>query len=242
MRYLATVVLIAAILVPDLCVADISNTHHDFSYWSWLFPTSSNPRREICVFCHTPHNAMQGGAADAAPLWNHNISEASYNLYASTSMDAAVQSPDGLSKLCLSCHDGTLALDGHSGMTGTRQLGTGFGTDGGLIGTDLRDDHPISFTFSSSLAAQDGGLRDPFTAPSGISGGGTIETDMLFNGKLECSSCHDVHVARNTNVDGQACWGCHVIDGQWYTPPRKPTLSLRVPGENSALCLTCHIK
>ncbi len=219
--------------------ADIRYTHHDFEYWSWAYPTQANPRREICVFCHTPHNA-DTDTADGL-LWNHTITSAAFNTYTSATLDASVPSPNGISKLCLSCHDGTIAVDSHSGMPGTKVLGSGFGTEGGVIGTDLRDDHPISFSYNTALAQNDGGLKDPSSSPSGIPGGTTIENDMLFDGKLECSSCHDVHVPRNDNSQGN-CWGCHVIDGQWSTPPKKLTLSLRVGNEKSALCLTCHIK
>ena len=101
----------------------------------------------------------------------------------------------------------------------------------GHVGTDLTHEHPISFEYSTALAKADGGLEDPATAPSGLSG--TIAEDLLQNGFMECSSCHDVHVARKT-VDG--CNGCHRVPG------REPSLSIRVPNEKSALCLTCHKK
>lgn len=225
-------------------IADIRYTHHDFSYWYWVYPQASNPNQEICVFCHTPHNAMSGLEASNAPLWNHEITGAAYALYTSNSLNASIGTPGGISKLCLSCHDGTVAVDSHSGMSGSVYLGpsgSGFGHEGGYIGTNLSDDHPISFVYDAGLAATDGGLRDPSVTPSGLPGGGTIAETMLFDGKLECSSCHDVHVPRNNNEGGN-CWGCHVIDGQWSTPPKKPSLSLRIGNENSALCLSCHVK
>ena len=65
---------------------------------------------QICVFCHTPHNSRT-----QAPLWNRNDSGGTYTMYWSATMDAysspaAAPQPNGNSKLCLSCHDGTLAL------------------------------------------------------------------------------------------------------------------------------------
>jgi hypothetical protein len=222
--------------------AEIRMTHHDFGWWYHIYPTEANPDREICIFCHTPHDAMIGGDASVAPLWNHTITTAAYNLYFSPTADAPVMSPTGLSKLCLSCHDGTIAIDNHSGRVGTVFIGppgSGFGHEGGFIGTNLGDDHPISFTYDTALAVIDNELNDPVTTPSGLPGGGSIADDMLFNGRVECTTCHDVHVRRN--YSSPACWGCHVVDGQWYTPPLQ-TLSLRKSNQGSALCLTCHKK
>ncbi|MCP4217818.1 MAG: cytochrome C [bacterium] len=233
---------VLSLLVLGNVYSEIRYTHHDFEYWNWVYPAGSNPRIEICVFCHTPHNAMTDAESSEAPLWNHAITSAGYAVYSSPTMDAITGAPTGLSKLCLSCHDGTIAVDSHSGRTGSVTLGppgSGFGHEGGLIGTNLMDDHPISFVYNSSLSLTDVELNDPGVTPSGLPRGGTIDTDMLFNGRVECASCHDVHVRRSSA--GPACWGCHVVDGQWYSPP-KQTLSLRKSNEQSALCFTCHKK
>src|SRR4051812_28517628 len=62
---------------------------------------------EACVFCHTPHDA-----APSSPLWNHTSSSSSYSVYQSTTMESTPMPLTGgdSSKLCLSCHDGTIAL------------------------------------------------------------------------------------------------------------------------------------
>jgi predicted CXXCH cytochrome family protein len=123
-----------------------------------------------------------------------------------------VGQPDASSKLCLSCHDGTVALENFGGTT----TGTHFISGAALLGTDLRNDHPVSFTYDAALASADGGLKNPTTTPSGM--GGTITANMLFSGKMQCASCHDVH-----NSGGQP--------------------DLLVKSNNaSALCLTCHSK
>jgi len=60
---------------------------------------------ELCVYCHTPHGATAG----ATPLWNRDLSGATYVPYQSSSLDATgIGQPGGTSKLCLSCHDGTM--------------------------------------------------------------------------------------------------------------------------------------
>ena len=61
--------------------------------------------QKICVFCHTPHRA-----APIQPLWNRLLPVSVYSVYSSNSLDALPGQPTGASKLCLSCHDGTIAL------------------------------------------------------------------------------------------------------------------------------------
>lgn len=193
---------LAIFVAGSLFGQGITGSAHDFSGSGWA-------GGEICLPCHTPHNADTTVAS--APLWNHEVTAATFTLYSGLDMQAAdLGQPDGVSKLCLSCHDGTVALDNYGGATG----GTNF-VSTGLVGTDLSNDHPVSFTYDATLVTNDGELH-PITATSGL--GGTISSDLLFGGKVECSSCHDVH-----NKDGNA--------------------SLLVKSNAaSALCLTCHDK
>jgi len=164
-------------------ISDISNTKHNFS--ATVAP-SETPRQaravsesQICAFCHTPHGATN---EPRTPIWNRTLSNATYAPYNSTSLDAIdLGQPEGKSKLCLSCHDGTLALGSvnvlnrvelkKEGRTipfqGTRPDGTipdGHGETTGFtrrLGVDLTNDHPISFTFDSAQASRDGELFDP---------------------------------------------------------------------------------
>jgi len=188
----------------------IIGSPHDFSTTGWA-------GGEICVACHTPHNAA---TIAEAPLWNHALTSKTFALYTSPSLDATVAQPDGSSKLCLSCHDGTVALDSFGTTTGTI-----FMSGSPAVGADdLGNDHPISFTFDATLATTDGSLHDPAATTVTIGAGtdsktGNIDEVMLLGGKLQCASCHDVH---NKFTNG-------------------PTL-LRVANTGSALCLTCHNK
>lgn len=59
----------------------------------------------VCIFCHTSHHS-----ASTAPLWNREDSSVVYSLYDSSTLLSTPDQPDGASKLCLSCHDGTIAL------------------------------------------------------------------------------------------------------------------------------------
>lgn len=189
----------------------IVGTKHDLSAQTWA-------GGEICVVCHTPHNA----GSTEGPLWNHTITTATHTMYTSPSLDAASDGQvTGTSKLCLSCHDGTVAVDSFGGTAGgAYSLGNAFN-----LGTDLSNDHPISITYDSTLATVDAGLFDPATTEVTIGEGmhtktGSISDVMLPGGKVQCASCHDVHnqfAVQNTKL-------------------------LRVTNAGSGLCLTCHQK
>jgi predicted CXXCH cytochrome family protein len=77
------------------------------------------------------------------------------------------------------------------------------------MSTDLADDHPISFDYTSALAAADGQLKDP----SAI-----VPPVALHNGRMQCTSCHDPH--RNLTNDfllvsnqySELCFSCHDRD------------------------------
>jgi predicted CXXCH cytochrome family protein len=163
---------------------------------------------DVCIFCHTPHRA-----GPELPLWNHHTSKATYTPYNSSTIKATVGQPTGSSKLCLSCHDGTVAL----GMVHSRSMPITM--QGGVtvlppgrtrLGTDLSDDHPVSFTYDAALAAANGQLRDPGTL--------THRVRLDHNNQMQCTSCHDPHNDRygnflvQDNTASALCITCHTMD------------------------------
>ena len=199
-KKLAGLMAIASLFLAGSAFAQISGTAHNLS-------GLANTGGEICIVCHTPHNA-DISVADA-PLWNHLVTTQTFIPYGSATLTATdVAQPDGISKLCLSCHDGTTAVDAFGGNTGTSTIGPG-----GDVGLDLSDDHPISFAYTTALATTDGGLENPSVQTSGL--GGTITEDLLFSNQLECGSCHDVHdnslppFLRLDNGSSALCLTCH---------------------------------
>jgi predicted CXXCH cytochrome family protein len=196
------------LLLPVLAwaVQDVVNTRHNLSV-SGPGTIKSATVDAVCVFCHTPHAAQP-----EAPLWNHQLpSGQTYTPYDSSTLDSAPKpgQPTGKSILCLACHDGTVALGALANPpTGqTMDLGGTFLTpaDRGYLGTDLADDHPISFLYDNNLAIADGELATP----------GTIDLP-LESGELQCTSCHDPHekdvvpFLRKASLNGVLCTTCHV--------------------------------
>jgi hypothetical protein len=161
--------------------AGIEDSAHDFkaNYWS---------AGEICLPCHTPHQA----SGSSGPLWNRNAStNTTFTMYDSGSLDADMtgKQPGTESLACLGCHDGTVAIDSFGGSLSTNSTYIAASHKVGGNGS-LANEHPIGFTYDSSLATDDGGLIDPAGA------GSNTVAKLLFSGRMECASdlcltCHD---------------------------------------------------
>jgi predicted CXXCH cytochrome family protein len=232
-RYLA----VAAIMLMASTAygAGIVGSAHDFSDEGWA-------DSEICKPCHTPHNAVE--ASVSSRLWNHQLSTASYTLHGArgsgqgTTLDvtrAGGQADmDMGSRLCLSCHDGTVALDSFGGKTGTVMIGTERASAD--LGTDLSNDHPVGvaavyrdeyaptpghFPYNDITAVKAAGLRFAAlgTTRTGTNRAGVANSTMN-NEVVSCITCHNPH----ENAEGTDKY------------------LLRVNNAGSNLCLTCHDK
>ncbi|UCH80032.1 MAG: cytochrome c3 family protein [Nitrospiraceae bacterium] len=209
-----TLILVVTLLfvvgVTGMAMAAITNSKHDFSNSvPWQVTTG-----EICKACHAPHTTN----TDVDNLiWNHDPSTtATYQPYTSSTLNDTPGQPVGHSKLCLSCHDGTVAVNAFPGETGTGPAVTG-ALQIAKGGDDLRGQHPISILYDSG-ANSDDWLNYP---ASSVSMGANTLDQVLPGGRVECSTCHDVH-----NTTGEA-------NGSFL---------LRLDNAGSALCLACHDK
>jgi len=220
----------------------INGTVHDLRSSYPASPTDDKTR--ICIYCHAPHHAYRTNGADATngtgpmapadytylPLWNHKVTTQAFTPYYNGA-DAPQSGPKAsqailnfekigaVSLLCLSCHDGTVAVnefgnatqDSKSRSAGGDMIATQYkiGKDG-----NLTNHHPIGFAWAD-VTATDKEIADSSTAAFG-----TLKVaDVLYNGKMECSTCHAVH---NKGNSGEKL--LHISDA------------------NSNLCLTCHLK
>ncbi|MCG7900080.1 MAG: hypothetical protein JAY85_16690 [Candidatus Thiodiazotropha weberae] len=184
--------------IPGITLAGIAETAHNLSS-SGQFTVKSNTEDRICIFCHTPH-----ASAPDSPLWNRS-STGVYIDYLSSTTHADAGTMSSSSVLCLSCHDGTIAL-GNIGRPGTiTDLSTTYITDRALLGTDLSDDHPVSIIYNPTLLNTDPDLVHP------------NNVDLpLRNNELHCSSCHDAHenihppFLHKSTTNGDLCVTCHM--------------------------------
>lgn len=222
----------------------VVGTAHDLSAGGPLLDRATGEQR-VCIFCHVTHSASRDG-----PLWSRDIPSRAYVVYTSSTLQARPDQPDGDSKLCLSCHDGTLAVGLIRSGAGATGMGAGHElTSGGFIapgrpahlGWDLSDDHPISFVYDAALAVRQGELAAPELTASGL--GGSIRSDLLDAGsKVQCTTCHDAHddskgrFLRTTERGGQLCRVCH--------RQRDYDLSAHMAAQSAQFeenCVACHV-
>ena len=203
------------VVVGALAGETIVGSKHDFSNASW------NPGAELCRVCHIPHDhGRQTG--EIGLLWNHALPEHAYVMYSSGTIDGPTEpSPVGVSKMCLSCHDGTVAVDRFDG-----QMGTLFIQDiapnarvpnlPGAPGSDLRATHPISIRW----VHDEGNSPKDCNKCHDMHGGPGLQRREIpfFEGRVECATCHDVHDSLTENLPyllrksmerSQLCYHCH---------------------------------
>lgn len=213
----------------------IRGSKHDLSGINPLwFGDDPNITSQVCLYCHTPHHANKSLSDINAPLWNRAIDRTTvFTTYSSATMVGSPGNPNlTISTLCLGCHDGTTArvtTNGYSFSTKHSVInGPGFPapsryfgnctschSGGGRgpakstmkLGPDLSNDHPIAVNYPSGLGSR-------FHTPPDAQKGWTDA--RLYNGNVECPSCHRVHdpsippFLRKSNAGSQLCLTCHV--------------------------------
>jgi predicted CXXCH cytochrome family protein len=187
-----------------------------------------------CLYCHAPHSGLATGTA----LWNQKLTTTTYVPYTSSTYHQRgnPQPPLGSdSNLCLSCHDGTVAVGQTIAYGPMLMQGTMNATD--LIGAqDVNNQHPLQpqHPFSLLLPLQD----SPDLIATLVQGKTGDPAVHLIKGNVECTSCHDPHVQDKDLVSitflvrdsshGQMCVACHdpnrvvagpVNPGQWQKNP-----------------------
>jgi hypothetical protein len=227
---LVTAAVLAVVFAASAAQAGISGSAHDWGYFKW----SNN---QICLPCHTLHNATvkdSNGNELAGPLWNHTLPVNSYTLYTATTAktkDANGQpvltgSVDQNSILCLSCHDGTIALDSFGGGPNKGQEMTNVKMLVGL-GGNLSDDHPIG-----EAAIWPTPNPSYMVNPSLRDAQRIMPLRPMADGRLAvgCTSCHEPH--NRTNIE-------HLL---WVNNKGPITTVDGRQVAGSGLCLNCHIK
>ncbi len=225
----------------------IVSSKHDFSITTG-FGSFQFDAVNACSFCHTPHQANPS----APVLWNRSLKTSSnFTLYASV-QHPGIQAAQNLdttkySLLCLSCHDGSTAVntvinkqgDTFTSLSFYDQIGDvtnpvdpiysmnigGLDASGAPLpgNPSLRNDHPVGFAYTSALVTQDrqdtGYAVDQLATPN--AGGYVVDQSVRLYGPskniLECGTCHDPH----NNQYGKF---------------------LVKSNSGSALCKTCHLK
>ena len=176
--------------------AVITGSAHDFSSEAWS-------GGKICEVCHIPHNASPD---PFTPLWGHTSTQVNYQDNLTTMNGTAWGSVNGPSLICLSCHDGTVALDSFGGNIGTEFIDPEFD----IVGDDLSlaENHPVSVPYDETMP--------DFNPESAVIASGIKLFHIETSADIECGSCHDVHNSSNledllwVSYSGAAlCLVCH---------------------------------
>ena len=267
--------LVIAALATAASAQVVGSSHDLSATGKDVVGAAGQAQNQVCVYCHMPHNAVNIGAplwnrtnSTTAFTMYSAANSSTFQLNAADTNTAA-RPVGAVSLACLSCHDGVTAFNSlnqgtmidldqavsvtpasytfKNGVnTVTNMAGASPpGPASADIGTDLTNDHPISFTFDAALATLKGStLRDPTTAltnvgttgalvilRAGTTAANTIATQMLFTkpgaavqNQLECASCHEPHIQG-------------VVTSAASNYP-----FLIKSNQNSNLCLTCHNK
>jgi len=209
--------------------------------WASVIGTPHDLAPEPCAMCHTPHSG-----ANQYPLWNRNQDTQTYTMYSgSISYDmitGAATAPRTPSSLCLVCHNGVFSdLVNYPGPCSNPDSAYDLEVAGCAdLGTDLSNDHPLSFNYVASLDVDTNGFTNEVTfngstrgraailgAYTGtfypLYGNVNISGVLQENNWFECATCHSVHDMANYAGKGST---------QVYF--------LRIDNAGSQMCLDCH--
>ncbi len=253
---LCSVALCSAAIIQDGVAqsqtqSKMMSTKHNFST-SGTGTIKSTNENDLCVFCHTPHVPKQYAATQ---LWNHKMSEETYTLYSSDYLTSlsypAPNQPNSRSKLCLSCHDGTIAIgqvynnQGYTNIQMENDVTTMPLNSPGNLGTSLVNDHPVGFIFDTGKDPELVSRPWPWNTPV------KLDPDAS-NGTVECITCHEPHdntytkFLRMDNTDAALCTSCHNKTG-WSDAAHKTSTQLFSKPDSSGSttvgewsCRSCH--
>lgn len=207
-----------ALAMPARAAQTVQGSLHDMNA---VFGAGTIENNEVCLPCHAPHGMPD---RTLTRLWNHNMPVNNYAVYKGATLDET-------SRKCLSCHDGTIAVDSYGGNNGgTHKIGGTSATTGFLVGNnagDLTHDHPVGVKYdpiyygtrfvdpatwnTTTYTTVDGAIHNytgtVIRTPSLI----TVGADKI----VSCYTCHHAHdhsagFLRMTNDKSQLCLTCHL--------------------------------
>ena len=246
----AVVMGLALAPVPTYAQASsVQGSRHDLSVTS-LGSVKATSETQVCLFCHALHNA---DSKAPHPLWNQQLSTTtSYTPYTSSTYRQTNNQISTRSKLCLSCHDGTVAM----GETYSRGkiVVQGALASADRFGTDLSRNHPFGFTMP---AVDDGEIKLSLAASPPLTSDPAVK---LFDDRIECVTCHNPHTPNldtsvqfmvRSNANSALCKACHDVSrgalagwstGQHAIAPNVVNSGAQLPYSTVAInaCSSCH--
>lgn len=257
----------------------VAGTKHNLSNGgSSQFTYAAGPGSDdqICVFCHTPHrantnfktrtvyNSTESGSYETSfgtplLLWNRALANAgatSWQLYTSPSMSYNPLTVGVYSLMCLSCHDGIMAMNqlttnprgGASPLTlisGGERISDVFptcptgqgcpnigGRNAGQDNIYLNNDHPVTIDYAAAQTSETNG----FPSNPGLNALTTVKStypQIRFYPNPYSDNQSDTKY-----VECPSCHNPHDYGSEFYVT----TPFLVMTMDYSALCRACHLK
>ena len=200
---------------------------------------------QVCIFCHTPHGA---DTTAPVPLWNKVLDNAGFTEYTSSTLDGTTDITTSVSLACLSCHDGSQAMDTVLNQPGTGGYdAAGAEIDAGNIGViagagpfpnltkDLSDDHPVSVQYAG------GGLTwNTIQAGNNVADSANDKSfvDPVYNAGTDKMAVGSLPLYEGSG----AATGPLVECASCHDPHSSNATFLRISNAASAVCVSCHVK
>lgn len=268
LRHIAQFILLGALFAGSSAFAQsIVGSKHDFTSGGSAQATTS-VTDQVCVFCHTPHGA---DTTAPVPLWNKVLNSEQtrftrYSTLATPSFDSLEAPVGSVSLACLSCHDGTQAMDVVLNQPGSGGYnGAGAEIDPGAIGVmtttpvptlgqDLSNDHPVSMqyggggpdindadgVFGGTLGDPD--FNDPVKATINSNPIWWVDSDV---GTAQVREKTDMLLYTRTDLGAAQpfveCGSCHDPHNSDNAAGTQVSF-LRTSNAASAVCTACHTK
>jgi len=254
------------LMTASSAMAGIANTKHNLGS-NGTGTNKYSGTAEICVFCHTPHGA---DTSASVPLWNKTLADpTTYTTYASlntTSLDGATAPVGSVSIACLSCHDGTQAMDSVLNEPGSGAVVAAYSTGQSWTGPaagstpagslnyatasivnlekDLSNDHPVGIQYGGgnitsaaiSAATKDPDFKSPDHATVNTNNVWWVDTEATPNGTRQKT---DMLLYTRSDLGPIEPF---VECASCHDPHTENTTFLRISNDSSAVCLGCHIQ
>jgi hypothetical protein len=226
MKWIARAAILAAVLCTSFAAnaarapkSAVFGSPHDFK------TAYGGASYSLCNYCHIAHKFGSAPTGPGYLLWNHTLSSvSSYGVYTSDSMRSTPADLGGqmtVSNLCLSCHDGTVAINSWYESPSFSYTGpTTAMMPEDHTARDLTKQHPINFTYPDATTAAAIGLQ-PAADQNSIDGNGNVP---LFSGRMQCATCHDAHAGPTVS---------HLFFRAFPSTPAQTT--------TGSFCVYCHL-
>ncbi len=249
-KYAVSVLAIACFAIVALQAGSAPGTGFQGSKHDFSGRNAGPVTTGACTFCHTPHRALQQPL-----LWNHRLSANTFNWDAGAVTAGGTHYPTidttwkGPTKLCLSCHDGSVAIGDIAWFN--KQTWSGTPIDSTKHDTDVYNiansntgsmtgNHPVAFPYPYQRAQNtyNGTQTGAAVFMQDFNPNPTSLGIRLFN-----DNAGDVSAGAVAGSTGIECTSCHGVHNETGIVQDSPLLRGTLGGSGgNYICMKCHTR